>query len=145
MANSLMQYLEKAKRKLETPALECQKRIFLAIPYTGVEEYSYTISEQYALKLMEEGCNVFSPILYSHHLAKKHSLPMEYEFWARLNDSIIERWATDVYVLQCLNWWRSRGVRHEIEVASRNGVEITFVEVLTKEWGEYVKGGPANA
>ena len=129
MTNSLMQYLEKAKRKLETRDMEYQKRIFLAIPYTGVEEYSYTISEQYTLKLMDEGYNVFSPILYSHYLSKKHSLPMEYEFWAGLNDSIIERWATDVYVLQCLNWWRSRGVLHEIEVASECGVKITFVEV----------------
>ena len=120
---------EQAKRKLETPDREYRKRIFLAIPYTGVEEYSYTISEQYTLKLMDEGCNVFSPILYAHHLSKKHSLPMEYEFWAGLNDSIIERWATDVYVLQCLNWCRSRGVRHEIEVASECGVKITFVEV----------------
>lgn len=129
MANNLMQCLDKAKRKLETPAREYRKRIFLAIPYTGVEEYYYTISEQYALKLMDEGYNVFSPILYSHHLSKKQSLPMEYEFWARLNDSIIERWATDVYVLQCLDWWRSSSVQHEIEVASRNGVEITFVEM----------------
>lgn len=129
MTSSLMQYLEKANRKLETPDREYKKRIFLAVPYTGMEEYSYTISEQYMLKLMDEGHTVFSPILYSHYLSKKHSLPAEYEFWAGLNDSIIERWATDVYVLQCLDWWRSRGVRHEIEVASRNGVEITFVEV----------------
>jgi hypothetical protein len=120
----LMAKVEEARTKINV-----QKRIFLAIPYTGVEEYSYTISEQYTLKLMDEGCNVFSPILYSHHLSKKHSLPMEYEFWAGLNDSIIEHWATDVYVLQCLNWWRSRGVRHEIEVASECGVKITFVEV----------------
>lgn len=129
MANNLMQYLEKTNRKLETPDREYKKRIFLAVPYTGMEEYSYTISEQYMLQLMDEGHTVFSPILYSHYLSKKHSLPAEYEFWAGLNDSIIERWATDVYVLQCLDWWRSRGVRHEIEVASRNGVEITFVEV----------------
>lgn len=129
MANSFVQHLEKANRKLETPDREYKKHIFLAVPYTGMEEYSYTISEQYMLKLMDEGHTVFSPILYSHYLSKKHSLPAEYEFWAGLNDSIIERWATDVYVLQCLDWWRSRGVRHEIEVASRNGVEITFVEV----------------
>ena len=124
---------EQAKRKLETPDREYRKRIFLAIPYTGVEEYSHTISEQYTLKLMDAGYNVFSPILYAHHLSKKHSLPMEYEFWAGLNDSIIERWATDVYVLQCLNWRRSRGVRHEIEVASECGVKITFVEVEEQE------------
>ena len=129
MTSSLMQYLEKANRKPETQDREYKKRIFLAIPYTGVEEYSYTISEQYTLKLMDEGYNVFSPILYTHHLSKKHSLPAEYEFWAGLNDSIIERWATDVYVLQWLNWWRSRGVRHEIEKASECGVKITFVEV----------------
>jgi len=31
---------------------------------------------------------------------------------------------------QRLNWWRSRGVRHEIEAASGCGVKITFVEVV---------------
>ena len=61
---------EQEKRKLETPDREYRKRIFLAIPYTGVEEYSYTISEQYTLKLMDAGYNVFSPILYAHRLSK---------------------------------------------------------------------------
>lgn len=50
----LMTTVEEARTKINA-----QKRIFLAIPYTGVEEYSYTISEQYTLKLVDRGYSVF--------------------------------------------------------------------------------------
>ena len=46
-------------------------KIYLAIPYTGIEEESFNIANKVAARLIEDGHIVVSPISHSHSIREK--------------------------------------------------------------------------
>jgi len=108
------------------------KKIYLAIPYSGIEDESHAIANSIQAKLMKEGYLVFSPISMCHLTSKHHGLPGNIEFWKELDTSFIE-WCEAIMVVQiqvatshegseqrALRLIKeSKGVQYEIELAKK--------------------------
>lgn len=96
------------------------KRIYLALPYSGMRESSYEQATTAACLVLEMGCNVFSPITHGHAMAEIKDLPTDWDFWEEIDKQFIE-WADEVWVLiprEGLEKVRdSRGVIAEIAYA----------------------------
>lgn len=97
-------------------------KIYLAIPYSGIEEKSFYIANKLSAILMKKGYIVFSPISHSHPIAIQESLPGTWEFWEKFDKSFIE-WADRVYVVEIGKEGidlieRSKGVQAEIKIAN---------------------------
>lgn len=107
------------------------KRIYLAIPYSGLEELSFELANKIAAKLMNEGHLVFSPISHTHPIAKAGSLPLGWDFWKAYDTTFLE-WCEEVHVVSIHTHERSaaqliegsKGVMAEIEIARGMGKEI---------------------
>lgn len=91
-------------------------KIYLAIPYTGMEEYSFITANRVAGRLMNEGHLVFSPISHTHPIAVECDLPKGYDFWKDYDTTFIE-WCDELHVVSLIGWSRSKGVTSEIEIA----------------------------
>ena len=50
-------------------------KIYLAIPYSGIEEESFAVANKITAHLMYQGHIVFSPISMNHMIAKEYGLP----------------------------------------------------------------------
>ena len=66
------------------------KKIYLAIPYSGIQESSYEQANKATAELMsgDKGVNVFSPITHSHPLTK-HGVRGDWEFWKKIDFQFI--------------------------------------------------------
>lgn len=73
-------------------------KIYLAVPYTGLEEQSFKAANKVAAQLMKEGDLVYSPISHSHPIANQEGLPTDYKFWYEHNKAFIE-WADYIYFI----------------------------------------------
>ena len=110
------------------------KRIYLAIPYTGMTESSYRQANKATLKILNKGMNVFSPISHCHSLTtaenEEDRLPETWEFWEKIDYQFIH-WADEIYVLipeEGIEKVRqSTGVQAEIAYATKMNKEITYV------------------
>lgn len=114
------------------------KKVYLAIPYTRMEESSYEQATLATHRLLERGINVFSPITHCHPLTKfdDRPLPGTWDFWSQVDYQFID-WADEVYVLipeegydAVLN---STGVQAEIAYATENNVPIKFLHMVKGE------------
>lgn len=76
------------------------RKIYLAIPYTGMEESSYRQANEATAVLLNAGFNVFSPITHSHPLTKlkNYTVPGSWNFWKKIDYQFLD-WADDLYVL----------------------------------------------
>jgi len=100
-------------------------KIYLAIPYTGQEEYSFQIANHAAGKLMGIGFIVYSPISHTHPIAMECNLPTDWEYWKNIDISFL-KWCDVVHVI-CLHGWKeSKGVQAEIKIARVLGKEIIY-------------------
>ena len=75
------------------------KKIYLAIPYSGMRESSYEQANKATAELMSNGnnVNVFSPITHSHPLTQ-HGVRGDWEFWKQVDFQFID-WAEEVWVI----------------------------------------------
>jgi Domain of unknown function (DUF1937) len=75
------------------------KKIYLAIPYSGMVESSYEQANKATAELMSSGedINVFSPITHSHPLTQ-HGVRGDWEFWKKVDFQFID-WAEEVWVI----------------------------------------------
>ncbi len=75
------------------------KKIYLAIPYSGMVESSYEQANKAAAELMSGGdnINVFSPITHSHPLTQ-YGVRGDWEFWKQVDFQFID-WAEEVWVV----------------------------------------------
>jgi hypothetical protein len=108
-----------------------KKKIYLAIPYTGICELSYNISLEITAKLMEEGYVVFSPIIHSHEVAKQYNLPQTWEFWGSQDLPFID-WADELWVVligdngfELVD--KSTGVKAEVDHAYNNKKFVNYI------------------
>ena len=103
------------------------QKIYLAIPYTGIEELSFKVANYIAAKLMNEGNIVFSPISHSHHIAAQNELESGWDYWKKFDESFIG-WCDIVAIVMLIGWERSKGVNGEIDIADSFGKPITYID-----------------
>lgn len=105
--------------------------IYLASPYSHPdqeivnERFGKTIKA--TAKLLLERKIVFSPIVHCHHMAMVYQMPTSAEYWKQYNHGMLLA-AKELYVLQLNGWDTSFGVKYEIEVATKLGLPITYVQ-----------------
>lgn len=111
------------------------KKIYLAIPYRGWEEYSFKVANRVAVYLINQGILVFSPITHSHPLSIHENIPGDWDFWSKYDYSFIKDWADELWYIQANNdvnkkhLEMSEGVRAEVDFAVEIGKSVKrFVE-----------------
>ena len=75
------------------------KKIYLAIPYSGLVESSYEQANKAAAEVMSgsDKINVFSPITHSHPFTQ-YGVRGDWEFWKKVDFQFID-WAEEVWVV----------------------------------------------
>ena len=119
--------------KIEDIGREPMKKIYLATPYTHADELvRMERAERVTMKaaaLIDEGFAVFSPITHGHAIGDvAPHLPHDWEYWGEVVASYIVDWADELWILMQDGWAQSVGVLAEIEIASRAGKPIRFLE-----------------
>ena len=103
------------------------KKLYLAIPYTGMEEESFKLANKTASELMQYGNIIYSPISSSHAIAIQNNLPGDWDFWAKTDTAFIE-WC-DIVVVIVSSWKavkKSHGVQVEIRTAKELGKPVIY-------------------
>lgn len=104
--------------------------IYVASPYShenpSVCFRRYIAALEYADRLIKAGHPTFSPIAYGYFFEQFCGANGNFESWIGFNDTMILR-CDVVHVLMLEGWDRSRGVRHEIEFAHRNGIPVEHI------------------
>jgi hypothetical protein len=114
------------------------KKIYLAIPYTGMQESSYRQANEASVIILNMGFNVFSPITHSHPLTliDKYEIPHTWEYWQHIDYQFID-WADEVWVLIPEEGIEpvigSTGVNAEIQYAKKHKKKVNFVQLVNNE------------
>lgn len=99
-------------------------KIYLAIPYTGMEEKSYDKANEVAAYLIINKHIVFSPITHNHPLRLENDdVPGTWEFWEKYDRAFLE-WCDALCVVRLEGWKKSVGVQAEIKIAKELGKPI---------------------
>lgn len=107
------------------------KLCYLATPYSKYAdglEAAFQLACRHAALLIRNGIPVFSPIAHSHPIALGGGLdPLSHDIWLAADRPLME--ACDVLVVVMAEGWEdSFGVRHEIDVFSRAGKRIVWMQ-----------------
>jgi len=112
------------------------KKVYLAIPYTGIEESSFEQANEAAAIILNKNINVFSPISHCHTIAKEHKLPGTWNFWEKVDYQFID-FSNEVWVLIPKEGEEkikeSVGVMAEIKYAKNTGKPVYFIKVEQKD------------
>lgn len=112
-------------------------KIYLAIPYTGIEEQSFEIANNTTVLFLNQGYNVFSPITHSHSLSR-FNLPGDWAFWQKIDYQFLE-WADELVVIipafkeGLEKVEKSVGVQAEIKYAKELKKPIYFFDQATQK------------
>jgi hypothetical protein len=106
------------------------KKIYLAIPYSGMCESSYEQATKATAELIigTDNVNIFSPITHSHPLTA-HGVNGTWDFWKRVDFQFID-WADEVWVyipkegIETIV--KSVGVVAEMNYANETGKKIRY-------------------
>ena len=109
------------------------KKIYLAIPYSRMEESSYKQATETTARLIEanNGLNIFSPITHSHPLTKVEgvTIPGDWAYWEQIDYQYID-WADEVWVIipkeGMIPVDNSTGVQAEIKYARNQGKKVVI-------------------
>lgn len=106
---------------------------YLATPYihkeSRVMDFRADIADAVASDLMNTGEYVYSPISSWHHIAKKYSLPRDWDFWNGLDRQFIKA-CCGIYVIELDGWKESTGVTAEIEIGREMGLPIKMIDPI---------------
>src|SRR4051812_47368982 len=118
------------------------KKIYLAIPFSGIEDYSYNCANEIASLLIAEGNTVFSPISHAVPIGKTNMADHSYDAWMA-QDKVFVDWADEVYVAVLkgdgtTEWGfekirNSTGVQMEQGWANDSTKPLTYVAYSPKE------------
>lgn len=101
--------------------------IYLASPYShvslAIRHRRFLSTRLFTIKALQAGHAIFSPIVYGEDMAT--SIGTAFEPWQTINDTVIEK-CDEVWVLCLEDWKYSRGVKHELELASSLDKPIHF-------------------
>ena len=104
--------------------------IYLGSPYShpesAVREIRFDAACKAAAVLMQRGHLVFSPVCYSHQIAK-HGLPTDWIFWEKYDRAILRR-CEEMWVLMLPGWKSSKGIQAEIKIAKELGMPVEFID-----------------
>ena len=109
------------------------KLVYIASPYShedGMVVYErFAKARDYTAHLMRHtlstGCVPFSPILHCHEMAQVNDLPIDHEYWMRV-DKTFMRHCDEVWVLMLDGWNESKGVKMEIEFAESLMIPVKY-------------------
>lgn len=111
------------------------KKVYLAIPYTGLEEDSFKLANQVSGAMMNKGGYIpLSPISHSHPIAAECEVRGDWEFWEAMDCSFID-WADEVWVINISDELvkNSTGVQAEIAHANKTDKPVKFLEITPEE------------
>jgi hypothetical protein len=115
---------------------------YLAIPYTDpdpdVMDYRAEISDIVCADLMNKGRIIFAPISSCHHIAKKYSLPRDWEFWKKIDEEFI-RACKKLLIVALPGWRTSTGVTAERKIAEDAGIPYEIIH--PQEYIDKLNGG----
>lgn len=77
--------------------------------------------------LMKKGLCVYSPIVATHPVAVKHTLPLGSEYWMQFDEIILNK-CDEIVVLTLPGWDTSPGVQREIEIMRQLGKNVTYLD-----------------
>lgn len=127
------------------------KKIYLAIPYTGMRDSAFRQANVASVEILNLGHNVFSPITHSHPLTllERYEIPHTWEYWQHIDYQYLD-WADELWILvpeegiQPVK--KSTGVQAEIAYAKKLGIPILYVSIdeLMKKTDERLKVGAKN-
>lgn len=108
-------------------------KIYLAIPYTGIEHRSFETCSKIAHDLIIEGHFVFSPISHSHPIWIAGGRVSGADVWLRQDEEFM-KWAEEVRVIVLEKdgierIQNSKGVQKELGWAREQNKPITFIEL----------------
>jgi hypothetical protein len=104
-------------------------KIYISIPYTGMETHSFQIANQVAGELIKMGHVIFSPISHSHPIAIECGMAGDHEAWKAQNEAFL-RWCDEMVIVDIVGWEKSNGVSWEMQEISKMGKPFTF-------WSEF--------
>jgi hypothetical protein len=116
------------------------KIIYLASPYADkdpkVMEARRDVCDRIAMRLMERGYIVFSPLSHTVPIAKhmKHKMKDRIEMEALWlgQDAYWVKQCSDLYIVMQKGWKDSRGVCAETMLARALGLLITYIDPLDR-------------
>lgn len=105
--------------------------IYLAQPYSinadeTLREERYQVAVRKVAEYMNQGYNVFSPILNSHMPSVQYGLPCTWDYWERIDKEYLAV-CGEVWVLCLPGWSESRGVQAELAYAEQIGLKIKYI------------------
>jgi hypothetical protein len=105
--------------------------IYVASPYTHddplVVDQRFMAVRDYVTTQLRAGALYFSPIVYTHELAKAASLPGDAAFWFEFNFRMLKV-CDKVIILKLQGWEKSIGVASEIAYAKTHGKPLEYVK-----------------
>ena len=105
--------------------------VYLASPYSSpvpaVREARFRLVCRKAAELMRAGHKIFSPIAHTHPIAVAGELPLGFDFWSEYDREFLE-FCDEVWVLCLDGWEESKGVAAEIDIATKLGKPIRYLE-----------------
>jgi hypothetical protein len=104
--------------------------IYLASPYSHPRPDIRAMRYEAAAALVAKHfgkLTIFSPIVYTHHMAKTHTLPLDAESWKHFNEEMMML-CDAIWVLMLPGWRESIGVTAEIAFAERLNQPIQYIE-----------------
>lgn len=108
--------------------------VYLATPYTkyrsGIEA-AFCDACLIASRLLLAGVKVYSPIAHTHPIATWGGLdPLDHSIWLPFDEAIMGK--SDAICVAMLDGWReSYGVKHEIDVFTKAGKPVFYLNVDT--------------
>ena len=110
-----------------------KKRIYLAIPFSGIEDLSFKVANEVASLLIAKGeYYVFSPISHSYPIWKTEMVEHSYDVWLGQDEAFVT-WADEVWVINILGHdglkriAESKGVQQEIAWAVEQNKTTSLV------------------
>ena len=102
--------------------------IYLASPYShkqlGIRIQRFQLACEVTAKMLIKGHAVFSPIAYGHAMAR--SIGTHFEVWAPFNDDMLRK-CSEMWVLMIDGWKESRGIAHEVKLATTLDIPVRFL------------------
>ena len=122
------------------------KRIYVAIPYTRVEEKSFEMANHAAYEIIKMGHIPLSPISMSHPIVQasihdgkyEKELLGTWEVWSKIDYSFID-WSEEIWIVEMTPnlVTESVGVQAEIKYGVENGKTIRYIKVNQMEDRHY--------
>ena len=104
---------------------------YLGLPYTHENKFMLhfrtEVSNLIAVELTKQGRIIFAPISAWHHIAMKYDLPINFEYWAKLDEEFIKI-SKKLLIIKLPGWEISSGVTLEISLADKYGVPIEYID-----------------